>query len=179
MNLPRNFLGKILFVSLFLSLLAVTNGNATDLTLSISTPSSPPAGSLTISVPASIALGTTTSPSTLVFQMETMTVTDSRGTSAGWTASVIVSALTNSGPSANTIIPSYMSYSSGVISAHGSGSATFVEHDQTDLTSQKSVVTAASASGTYSATWSPTFTLVVPAGATDGSYTGTITHSVA
>ena len=109
--------------------------------------------------------------------MGPVTVTDDRGGTTGWIVSVIASALTNQSPPANTIIPTAMSYSSGLFLKTGTG--ILVEQDQTDLTGELSVVTETSTVGIMTATWNPTMTLVIPAGAANGTYTGTITQSVA
>ena len=151
---------------------------ATDLTLTITTPSAPPppTGALTISVPANFDLGSSTAGSTISPTMGAVTVTDTRGTSAGWTVGVIASALTNT-TVGNTIIPTAMSYSSGVITP--SGTVTMVEQDQTNLTGVVPIATASLGSGNFGATWTPTLQIVIAVGSADGVYTGTITHSVA
>ena len=160
------------------SLLVAEQALATDVTLTVSTPSTPPptAGSLTISVPATFNLGTASAGSTISVSMGSVTVADTRGTSAGWTVGVIASALTNT-TVGNTIIPTAMSYSSGVITP--SGTVTMVEQDQTNLTGVVPVATASLGSGHFGATWAPTLTVVIPSAAADGLYTGTITQSVA
>lgn len=164
--------------ALGLSLLAAEQARATDVTLTVSTPSTPPptAGSLTISVPATFNLGTASAGSTISVSMGSVTVADTRGTSAGWTVGVIASALTNT-TVGNTIIPTAMSYTTGVITP--SGTVTMVEQDQTNLTGVVPVATASLGSGHFGATWAPTLTVVIPSAAADGLYTGTITQSVA
>ena len=152
--------------------------HATDTTLTVSTPSAPPppVGSLTISVPATFDLGTASAGSTISVSMGQVTVSDTRGTSAGWTVGVIASALTNT-TVGNTIIPTAMSYSTGVITP--SGTVTMVEQDQTNLTGVVPVATASLGSGHFGATWTPIFKVVIASAAADGLYTGTITQSVA
>ena len=169
----RNF--AIVLSALLLVTFLANRSLATTVSLTISTPVAP-VGSLTISVPATFDYGTTIANSTLVKQMSPITVTDNRGTAVGWVVSVIASALT-SGTDGMTIIPTAMSYASGTFLK--TGTATFVENDQTNLTGAVPVVTETSTTGVMSATWTPTFTIVIPGASTDGVYTGTITHSVA
>lgn len=166
----------LLSLGLLLSALQATGARATDVTLTISNPVAP-VGSLSISTPPTFSYGTTIANSTLIKQMGPVTVTDDRGGTTGWIVSVIASALTNQSPPANTIIPTAMSYSSGLFLKTGTG--ILVEQDQTDLTGELSVVTETSTVGIMTATWNPTMTLVIPAGASEGTYTGTITQSVA
>jgi len=166
----------LLSLGLMISAFEATGARATDVTLTISNPVAP-VGSLSISTPPTFSYGTTIANSTLVKQMGPVTVTDDRGWTTGWIVSVIASALTNQSPPANTIIPTAMSYSSGLFLKTGTG--ILVEQDQTDLTGELSVVTETSTVGIMTATWNPTMTLVIPAGAANGTYTGTITQSVA
>ena len=151
---------------------------ATDMTLTITNPSAPPppAGSLTISVPATFDLGSSAAGATISPTMGSVTVTDTRGTSAGWTVGVIASALTNT-TVGNTIIPTAMSYSTGLITT--TGTVTMLEQDQTNLTGVVPIATASLGSGSFSATWTPSLHIVIALGSADGVYSGTLTHSVA
>ena len=160
--------------ALLVPLMIASPVRATDVTLDIDTP-----GTLTISVPATLDLGTAVSPSTINVSMGLATVTDTRNTGTAWFVAVIASALTNVDPPANKIIPTYMEYSSGVITPTGAGSATLVETDQSNLTGSVPVVTASAVTGIQGDTWTPTFTLHIPAAAFNGHYTGTLTQSVA
>lgn len=58
------------------------------------------------------------------------------------------------------------------------GTATLTAHDPDDLSGTVAVLTATEVAGDNSATWDPTITVAVPDGATAGTYTATITHSV-
>ena len=169
----RAFIGLASF-TLVSTLIGTGQASATDVTLDINTP-----GTLTISVPATLDLGSAVSPSDINVSMGLATVTDTRDTGTAWFVAVIASALTNFDPPANTIIPTYMEYKSGVITQTGAGSATLLETDQTNLTGEVPVVTASAVTGIEGATWTPTFTLHIPAGAFNGHYTGTLTQSVA
>jgi len=168
---------KFLFLTMLLAPLSVAGtSQATDVTIIIDTPVVVP-GSLTISAPPALDLGTAVSPSTVVVEMGSVVVTDTRNLGANWSAQVIASALTN-GNGGNTIIPTAMSYSAGTVALSGTGSATLSGIDQTNLTGVVEIATATSTSGSFAATWTPALTVVIPAGAANGTYTGTITHSV-
>ena len=175
MRLNRNKSLLVITSGLLLTLILANHSGAATVSLTISTPAAP-IGTLTISAPSTFDYGTTIANSTLIKQMSPVTVTDNRGSAAGWVASVIASALTN-GTDGITIIPTAMSYSSGTFLK--TGTATLTENDQTNLTGVVPVVTETSTTGVMSATWTPTMTIVIPGASTDGVYTGTITHSVA
>jgi hypothetical protein len=103
-----------------------------------------------------------------------VTVTDQRGGSTTWTASVIASAFT---PTAGPADPaSNISYAAGAITASSTVTATAVA--ASDLTGVTTVVTGTS-TGISSASWNPTISVLIPANFAPGVYTGTITHSVA
>jgi hypothetical protein len=137
-------------------------------------------GSLSISVPASADLGTwtnTVSGGTVSAELGQVQVLDSRSAAAGsgWVASVISTALTpTSGP---TIGAASIGYSAGAITKVGT--ATYVDNDPANLTGVVAAVTATGITGDNSATWNPTIDVHVAGGTAAGTYTGTITHSVA
>jgi hypothetical protein len=136
------------------------------------------AGTLAISAPtANVSLGSqvaATGSSTLSGPLGVVTVTDQRGGSTTWTASVIASAFT---PTAGPADPaSNISYAAGAITASSTVTATAVA--ASDLTGVTTVVTGTS-TGISSASWNPTISVLIPANFAPGVYTGTITHSVA
>jgi hypothetical protein len=136
------------------------------------------AGALSISAPtASVSLGSqvaSTAPSTITGSLGVVTVTDQRGGTTTWTASVISTAFT---PPAGPADPaSNVSYGAGTITASATVVATAVA--ASDLTGVSTVVTGAS-SGISTASWNPTISVVVPANYAPGVYSATITHSVA
>lgn len=143
-------------------------------------------GSLAISAPASKDLGSgSTGAGTLSAQLGTVTVTDGRGALVGtWTASVSSTDFTTGGATADeTIAKGQVTYWSGAATA-SSGTAVFTAGQLLAANAQALSVarTAFSASvivGNNSASWNPTVTVNVPAAAVAGTYTGTITHSVA
>jgi hypothetical protein len=135
------------------------------------------AGTLSISTPtASVSLGSQVSSvtsSTMSGPLGVVTVSDQRGGTTTWTASVISTAFT---PTAGPADPaSNVSYAAGTITASGVV-ATAVAG--TDLTGVTTVVTGAS-TGVSSASWNPTISVLVPANFAPGIYAATITHSVA
>ena len=134
-------------------------------------------GSLSISAPASISLGSAGSPGSISITLGTVKVTDSRGVLTGgtWIASAIATDLT---PVVGTAIPATgFGYAAGVITSTGTLNTSVF--DQTNLSVQQTVVSASGISGSNTASWAPTLTLNVPAGIANGAYSGTITQSVA
>jgi hypothetical protein len=136
------------------------------------------AGALSISSPTlGVSLGSQVASAlatTMSGQLGAVTVTDQRGGTTTWTASVISTAFT---PTAGPADPaSNVSYAAGAITDSATVVATAVA--AADLTGVSTVVTGAS-TGISTATWDPTITVIVPADFAPGVYTATITHSVA
>ena len=103
-----------------------------------------------------------------------VTVTDQRGGTTTWTASVISTAFT---PTAGPADPaSNVSYVAGPITA--SATVVAAATAASDLTGVSTVVTGAS-TGISTASWNPTISVLVPANYAPGVYGATITHSVA
>ena len=102
-----------------------------------------------------------------------VTVSDQRGGTTTWTASVISTAFT---PPAGPADPaSNVSYAAGTITVSGVVATAVAGVDLTGVTT---VVTGAS-TGVSSASWNPTISVLVPANFAPGIYAATITHSVA
>ncbi|NAS23472.1 hypothetical protein GT755_17450 [Herbidospora sp. NEAU-GS84] len=142
-------------------------------------------GALTISAPASINLGNSASDTTLQGTIGPVTVTDLRGTLLGsWTAGVTSTDFTTGGGTANETIPKAdAAYASGAATAT-SGVGTFAPGQLTvqlaaPLTGQVTAFTAAALVGNNTVTWNPTLRVTIPNSAVAGTYTGTVTHSVA
>jgi hypothetical protein len=142
-------------------------------------------GALAITVPASTALpgaapsGTTSAP------LGTVTVTDQRGiASASWTATVTGTAFVTGGGTAPETIPStQVTYWSGPATATA-GTGTFTTGQASagaavNLTAPRTAFSLTSGSPVNSVSWNPTLSVSVPAAAVAGTYTATITHSVA
>ena len=164
----------LLLASTFAALAGVTAlpaGSATPATFQLV------AGTLSISTPtASVSLGSQVSSitsSTMAGPLGVVTVSDQRGGTTTWIASVISTAFT---PPAGPADPaSNVSYAAGTITASG---VVATAAPASDLTGVTTVVTGAS-SGVSSASWNPTISVVVPANFAPGVYAATITHSVA
>lgn len=144
------------------------------------------AGGLSISAPASKSLGSVaTGSSSVSAQLGSVTVTDERGALLGsWTATVSGTDFTTGGATANeTIAKANASYWSGAATAT-SGTATFTPGQANagaaqTLAASRTAFSASAAVGNNSATWNPTVTVTIPSAAVSGTYSGTITHSVA
>jgi len=143
---------------------------------------------LTISVPASASLGSTsTGASQISGSLGAVTV--STGVSVGtgnWVATVTATSFTTGGKSANeTISTSSVSYLSGPVTATSGVSASLCTPGQLvvaqTLNSARTAMSCAGVSllSATSVTWRPTITIALSASAVAGTYTGTITHSVA
>ena len=136
------------------------------------------AGALSITAPTgTVSLGSqvaATSSTTITGSLGVVTVSDQRGGPTTWTASVISTAFTPSGGTADPA--SNVSYAAGVITASALVVATAVAAP--DLTGVSTVVTGTS-TGISTASWDPTISVIVPANFAPGVYVATITHSVA
>jgi hypothetical protein len=155
-----------------LAAIALPAGAATPATFELT------AGALSISAPTdSVSLGTqqvSHSSSTITGSLGAVTVSDMRGGSTSWTASVISTAFTP--PSGPADPASNVSYAAGTFTASAAVVATAVA--ASNLTGVATVVTGAS-TGVSSASWNPTISVIVPANYNPGIYAATITHSVA
>lgn len=142
-------------------------------------------GSLTISAPAAAALGSGAPGGSLSAALGTVTVTDTRGALlAAWTATASTTAFTTgSATGPETISPSSVSYASGPATTNTGLGVPVAGQLSTSLAAPMTTsVTAFSkllGTGNNSTAWNPTVIVAVPAEAVSGSYSGTITHSVA
>ena len=142
-------------------------------------------GDLSITAPANVDLGSaTTGDSGFAGQMGTVSVSDLRGgLLSSWAATAAASDFTTGGATANeTIAKSKVSYWSGAPTA-SSGVGTFLSGQLTALlkvalSAAQTAFSATATVGNNAVSWNPT--IIVDAGsAIAGTYTGTITHSVA
>lgn len=136
-------------------------------------------GTLDITVPAGpVALGSVTasaSAQTVSGQLGTVTVTDSRGGTAGWAATA--SAVDFTGPQSISVsAANSSSYDAGTATV--TGTATVANTNLDALYPGGAVQTATGVSGINTATWNPTISVTVPANALAGTYSSTVTHSV-
>ena len=143
------------------------------------------AGPLTITVPSSAALPSVSPGGTTSAQLGTVTVNDFRGmATASWTATVTATTFVTGGATAPETIPlTRITYWSGPATVT-TGTGTFTPGQASpaaavNLTVPRTAFTLTAGSSVNSASWNPTLSVSVPAAALAGTYTATITHSVA
>ncbi len=142
-------------------------------------------GLLAMTAPASTVLPSAAPGGTTSARLGTVTVTDNRGLAgASWTATVTATTFVTGGATAPETIPlTQVTYWSGPATAT-TGTGTFTPGQvnalaAVNLTAPRTAFSLASGSSVSSASWNPTLTVSVPAAAVAGTYTATITHSVA
>jgi hypothetical protein len=136
-------------------------------------------GPLSMTAPASAALGSGPPGTTIGSGLGTVQVTDGRGFGADWTAAVASSDFTTGGGSPTETIPAgdALYDISGLTTA--TGPATFGIVPQVVLSpNPQAVVSATNVDGNTAVTWNPVIQIAVPGGAVGGTYSGTIVHSV-
>lgn len=102
-----------------------------------------------------------------------VSVTDSRGTRAGWEVTVISSQFTSdSGTTSENV-----SYNTGEVTT--SGTVSTKSTGDTDVVAPATVLFGVNVSGNNTATWDPTLTVTLPADSLAGTYQATVTTSVA
>jgi hypothetical protein len=134
---------------------------------------------LSISAPTgSVSLGTTGTSNgwgTVSSQLGLVTVSDLRGGTTTWVASVISTAFTP--VPANTAVAALnVDYTTGIVTQSANVVATSVAAP--NITGVAPVVNGAS-TGVSVASWNPTIVVHIPPSFAPGIYAGTITHSVA
>ncbi|MEO3925409.1 hypothetical protein ABGB07_16290 [Micromonosporaceae bacterium B7E4] len=145
------------------------------------------AGTLDIDAPASADLGAGAPGTAINGSLGPVTVTDARASAdASWTASVTSTVFTTgTGTPSQTILFSEVDYWSGpLISSTGNGTftpaqPTFADRGPLDSATPLVAFTHVGGTGNNSATWNPGLSINVPLDAEAGTYTGTVTHSVA
>ncbi|CAN5716577.1 hypothetical protein BH20ACT2_BH20ACT2_04470 [soil metagenome] len=140
------------------------------------------AGALAITVPASATLGTVaTGAGTTSGTLGAVTVADTRGALVNsWTTTVSSTTFVLPGtPSANeTVAVNQIAYLSGAFTAH-TGLGVFVPGVLANGGVPGTAGSYTGAAGNSSTTWNPTLTLTLLSSQVAGTYTGTVTHSVA
>ena len=145
---------------------AVTGDTVTTITMT--------GGSLSMTPAATAALAANVGAPTASGSLGTVSVSDTRGTPAGWTVSAISTVFTNA---ASVTVAGAVSYSAGALTG-GSGAA-FVPGGDKVITGVLGVGVA-TAPGSNSASFAPTLTVTLPvSGVLAGAYTGTVTTSIA
>jgi hypothetical protein len=154
--------------------LAAGTGSTTT-TFTIST------GTLSISVPATANMGTVASGSTHVSSLlGDVQVTDLRAALSGSWITTVSSTdfVTGTGTGPETVPNSDVTYDPGDV-VGSSGTGTFTPGTPGTLAAPRTAFSATSEVGDTVVTWDPQITIQIPPGAVNGTYTGTITHSVA
>jgi hypothetical protein len=148
-------------------------GNPTTVTFTVSS------GALSMSAPASASLGSAAPGGTASGSLGTVTVTDLRALLATyWGATAAASTFVTGGGTGNQVVAaSAVTYTPGTVTTTGTVTATPTTITMSSIA--QTVVAGTSASGNNTASWNPTIAVVVPAQAVGGTYTGTITQSVA
>jgi hypothetical protein len=137
-------------------------------------------GTLDITVPAGpVSLGTvaaSASAQTVSSQLGNVEVIDSRGGDTGWT--VTANGTDFTGPQNISVsAPGSSSYTTPAATVTGTADVT--PSNLNPLYPPGPVQTATGVSGVNTATWNPTISVTLPANAESGTYSSTITHSVA
>jgi hypothetical protein len=137
-------------------------------------------GTLDITVPSGpVNLGTVAAgdtAQTVSAKLGTVTVTDGRDGTTGWT--VTEHGVDFTGPSTISVsAPGSSSYDPGVITTTGTVIATGTA--QSPIYPPSAVVTGTGVNGINTATWDPTVSITVPANTLTGTYSSTITHDIA
>lgn len=133
------------------------------------------AGGLAITVPASVAFAAvSTGAASATGQLGAVTVADTRGALVNsWTTTVTSSAFTTgAGSPPEAVAAPMVAYSTGAATAQ-SGLGVFVPG--TKLVPP----TYTGAAGNSSTTWNPTVTFTLQSSQVAGTYSGTVTHSLA
>ena len=140
-------------------------------------------GSLSVTAPASVNLGSGAAGSAFTGALGTVTVSDLRGgLLSSWTTAASTGDFTTGAATANeTIAKAQVSYWSGAATA-SSGIGTFLPGQLTGLlkvilSAAQTAFSATVTVGNNSASWNPTI-VVDASSAVAGTYSGTITHSV-
>jgi hypothetical protein len=144
-------------------------------------------GSLSITAPGStVNLGSVSvAAGSVTGQLGTITINDGRGLlHGGWTGTVSSSHFTTGGQTAaEPVAATNVAYWSGAATA--TLGLTTLEGIQLTpraavaINTARTAFTAGSLVGDNSASWNPTLIVTIPAAAVVGTYTGTVTHTVA
>jgi hypothetical protein len=142
---------------------------------------------LSITVPASVNLGAGTPGGTVTGSLSRVLVEDFRGnavTPHAWTATVSATAfVTGPGGPDRTVAPSQVAYWSGPV-VRSTGGGTLLPGQPTaaqavTLGAPRVAFRKTTGNANNTVRWSPTLRVTIPLGVVAGSYSATITHSVA
>lgn len=162
--------------------LAALTGAATPASAQTTTTFSITSGSLGVTVPTSAAVGSVVSGAgnSVSGQLGAVTVADNRGTLvATWVATVgATNFTTGTGTAPETVANTSIGYGSGAATTT-SGTGTFVAGTVATMGTAGTGAAWTVGSGNNSAAWNPTLTFTLLSSQVTGTYTGTVTHSVA
>jgi hypothetical protein len=135
-------------------------------------------GSLAMTAPVSVDIGSGAPGTTISGALGTVTVTDGRAAlDAAWTTIASSTDWTTGGATpAETIPAGDVGYNPGSISTTGTITATGTPITLSGTAAP--VVTGTAGIGNNTAAWDPTLSVAVPAAAVGGAYTATLTQSV-
>jgi hypothetical protein len=135
-----------------------------------------PVGALSISVPESLKEQKLDPGESLVIEMDTATVTDTRGNgpNASWTVTTVCSGLSDG---AGHVLGG-QNFAYTVKNLIVTGGLVITPQRLNSMSTPATVLSAASGAGINSATWIPVLTLTIPIEQIEGTYRGSITHSV-
>jgi hypothetical protein len=162
---------------------STTGGGDPDTTVTFTVTST---GALSMTAPTSVDLGTGAVGDTISGNLGgPVTVTDNRALdAAAWTVTASsTNWTTGAGTGTETIPAGDVTYAPGTIGTTGvitaTGSTITLANAAVLPAVNPTVVAGTAGVGDNSATWDPTISVAVPAGAVAGAYTGTLTQSVA
>ncbi|WP_354645329.1 hypothetical protein [Kitasatospora camelliae] len=170
--------GKASFTRAVVSTVETNGSNASQLSVI------PTTGTLSITVPTTAGLGSAAPGNTVSSALGQVAVSDQRGLATStWTTTVTATNFTTGGAtSAETVTTANVAYWSGPATlTNGTVTATPGQNDASNKQALSSARTAfaSTGNGNNSTSWSPTVVITLPAAAVVGTYTGTVTHSVA
>jgi hypothetical protein len=155
------------------AVLAPASAGTTDVTFELT------AGSLSISQPATASLGATdTGSSQLGGPLGNVLVTDERGAVLGYTAQVVGTDFAKEDGS-YTIDSGNAVYTTGQVTGTGTATRAAGAPGALDPGTPHVAMAATLVTGNNTSAWNPTVTVTLPSDALAGTYSGTITHSVA
>jgi hypothetical protein len=136
-------------------------------------------GELSMTAPTSANLGSGAPGTTITGALGAVTVTDDRALlTAAWTTTASSTAWTTGAGTPNETIPATdVGYDPGAVTT--TGTITVTGTPITLGSGAAPVVTGTAGVGNNTATWDPAISVAVPASAVGGTFTGTLTQSVA
>jgi len=160
----------------FLALAAITVGASVEFLGFPISGCADPVGALLISVPESMKKQDLDPGASLVMEMDSATVTDTRGNgpSASWTVTTVCSDFSDE--KGNVLGAENFAYL--VKNLTITGGLVVTAQRLTSMRTLATILIATSGEGINSATWIPVITLSVPIEQVEGTYKGSITHSV-